>query len=33
MEMIRIGHMGYVTESDLEAVFQALAEIMAEQGV
>ncbi len=33
VEMIRIGHMGYVTESDLEAVFQALAEIMAEQGV
>jgi aspartate aminotransferase-like enzyme len=29
IEMIRIGHMGYVSKADLDEVFQALAELMA----
>jgi len=30
VEMIRIGHMGYVSFEEIDAVFEALAEIMAE---
>ncbi|MBN1399671.1 MAG: alanine--glyoxylate aminotransferase family protein [Anaerolineae bacterium] len=29
VDMIRIGHMGYVSEADIDAVFDALAEILA----
>jgi aspartate aminotransferase-like enzyme len=30
VDMIRIGHMGYVTEEELDEVFDALEEIMAD---
>ncbi len=29
VEMIRIGHMGYVSEADLDEVFAALREILS----
>jgi len=29
VEVIRIGHMGYVSEADLDEVFAALGEILA----
>ncbi|MBC7236647.1 MAG: alanine--glyoxylate aminotransferase family protein [Chloroflexi bacterium] len=32
VEMIRIGHMGYVSEQDLDEVFQALGEILESAG-
>jgi aspartate aminotransferase-like enzyme len=32
VEMIRIGHMGYVSTADLDQVFAALRELLAERG-